>query len=92
MANRRQPYRQPKDPFVKHRKGGRLQYKDYTKYIQWTPIKVVVFILCIGIPYLSVAIAVGLVTAPFVGVLMLAIPGIVAILGAAFYWLLKQTL
>jgi hypothetical protein len=48
------------------------------------------FTIALALPYLGAAIAVGWATAPYIGILMLAIPGILALLGAGFYWLLRN--
>lgn len=90
MTHRKPPNSQPRDPLPGSGGRGHLEYKDYTKFIQWTPAKIAIFTICMVLPYVVVAIAVGMVTAPYIGVLMLALPGIVVGLGAAFYWVLRK--
>lgn len=92
MTNRRQPYKQPRDPLSAPHGRGRVEYKDYTKFIQWTPSRIAIFTLCLVLPYVAAAIAVGLATSPSVAVLMLAIPVILGGLGAAFYWVVRKAL
>lgn len=90
MTHRRPPAQPPRDPLNTAGRGGQIGYKDYTKYVQWTPRKIAMFTIALALPYLGAAIAVGWATAPYIGILMLAIPGILALLGAGFYWLLRN--
>jgi hypothetical protein len=90
VADRRQPLRPPADPFPRHHGGAQIQYKDYTKFVQWTPRKIALFSLCLVIPYIAAAIAVGIATSPFVGILMLAIPGILIAIGGFLYWVARS--
>ena len=47
------------DPFHKPSKGGRLQNKDYTKFIKWTPLKITIFVFWLVVPYVGIVIAVA---------------------------------
>lgn len=38
-------------PFVKHHGRGRIEKKDYTKFIHWTPRKMMIATFVLGVPY-----------------------------------------
>lgn len=79
-----------REPFNSSKQGGQVEYKDYTKFIRWTPRKIILLTLCLILPYIGAAIAVGIATAPYIGILMLAVPAILALLCAGFYWILQK--
>jgi hypothetical protein len=41
--------------------GGRFGDQDYTSFIQWTPLKIVIFGAGITIPYIAIVTAIGVV-------------------------------
>lgn len=84
------PSKIPNDPFHKPTQNAQLGYKDYAKFVQWTSLRVFIVTFCILLPYFGAAIAVGIATAPYIGILMLAVPAILALLCAGFYWILQN--
>ena len=73
-----------RDPLPKPSRQGRINHENiYTKYIEWTPLKVIVFAICIGIPYLVAVIAtvlagMGVVAAILIGLAVFS--GLIAVL------------
>ena len=73
-----------KSPLPKPSRKGRINQENiYTKYIKWTPLKVIIFAICIGIPYLVAVIAtvlagMGVVAAILIGLAIFS--GLIAVL------------
>ncbi|MFM7425895.1 MAG: hypothetical protein ACKO7W_13045 [Elainella sp.] len=71
---------------------GNITGQDYTKFIKWTPTKIVVFAICVSAPYLA-AVAVLWVKFGFgaaMGLLALGL-GVAAFIGL-MYWFAKASL
>lgn len=80
------------DPFSRPVQGGCFTGKDYTKYVRWTPTRIITFAICFSVPYLAIVIAVVKMTNPVIA-LVLTIPIIlIGLIGGAMYWLNKANL
>jgi hypothetical protein len=43
---------------------GSLNMKDYTQFIRWTPLKIVIFAMCVGVPVIATIVAVATFISP----------------------------
>ncbi len=78
------------DPSPKHQPGGgNIQYKDYTKDVTWTPIKISLLILFTVIPYLGLITAIYLLGTKFLAYILIGITFLLAFVVGLLYWVAK---
>ncbi|MBD2088987.1 hypothetical protein H6F67_03855 [Microcoleus sp. FACHB-1515] len=78
--------------FPRHDGPGRIENKDYTKFIKWTPLRVAIATLILFTPYAALVYAVASATSIMAVVPMLIAPALIAIFAGIIYWLSKAVL
>ena len=79
-----------KNPLPKPSGKGRINHENiYTKYIKWTPLKVMIFAICIGIPYLVAVIATVLAGMKVVAAILIGLAIFSGLIAVLVRWLEK---
>lgn len=79
----------PQGPFTRPARGGHLTGKDYTKYIRWTPKRIIISALCLAVPYLAIVVALALYVNQTAAILLLVLLGFVGAIIGILYGLAK---
>lgn len=79
----------PQGPFTRPTRGGHLTGKDYTKFVRWTPKRIVITAFCLGTPYLAIVVALALYVNQTAALLLLLVLGFVGAISGILYWLSK---
>lgn len=80
------------NPFLRPSSGGRLENKDYTRHIRWTPLKIAIFAICIGLPYLAIVIAIFLKLGVGAAIPLVVLAALTGIIVAILYRLSRAIL
>lgn len=80
------------DPFKRPFSGARLDNKDYTRFVRWTPAKIAAMAMLIGLPYLVVVLVVAWKLSIGAAVLLVILPLFIGLILGAMYWLAKSSL
>lgn len=75
------------DPFSKCKPGGgsKIENKDYTKFVQWTPLKIAIAIICIALPYIGMVVAIASAVSIGAAMPLIVIPFFLMIVVALIY-------
>ena len=81
-----------KNPLPKPSGKGRINHENiYTKYIEWTPLKVIIFTICIGAPYLVAVIATVLAGMKVVAAILIGLAVFSGLIAVLVRWLEKAS-
>ena len=81
-----------KNPLPKATRQGRINHENiYTKYIEWTPLKVIIFTICIGAPYLVAVIATVLAGMEVVAAILIGLAVFSGLIAVLVRWLEKAS-
>ena len=77
-----------RDPiFNRPSSGGRIENKDYTNHVRWTPKRIAAFSAAVGLPYLAIVVAIAIKFGIIAAIPLVVLAVLVGVILKVLYWL-----